>query len=212
MLRVAMEKETRKGPGRPRKFNEEEVLHAALELFWQHGVRGTATRDIEAATGVGLSSLHKIFGTKEQILHLALDRYEALIERELIGPMDRDLDGLGGIRTYFRHLVDFISKDGRCGCLIVNMMAETDAVSDELTKRIQDFRGYLRGVFRRALVRAVEHKKITGKALESRVELLMMSVLGLNSAARGGGPVSELRGMQAAVDVLIDSWRTAGCA
>jgi TetR/AcrR family transcriptional repressor of nem operon len=209
---LVMIKERRSGPGRPRKFDEEEVLQAALEHFWRHGVRGTATRDLEAVTGVGLSSLNKIFGTKEQILNRALDRYEALIDRELIGPMERDADGLRAIRTYFRNLVGFISNDGRCGCLIVNLMAETDAIGDELTKRIQDFRDYLRGVFRRALGRASREETITGAAVEPRIELLMMSVLGLNSAARGGGPVSELRAMQKAVDVLLDSWRRPGCA
>ena len=198
----------RVGPGRPRKFDEEEVLQAALELFWQHGIRGTGTRDLETATGVGLSSLNKIFGSKEQILHRALDRYEALIDRELIGPMERDPDGLRAIRTYFRDLVDFISTDGRCGCLIVNLMAETVAVSDELTRRIETFRGFLRGVFQRALSRAAKQKIIAGSTLDARVELLMMGVLGMNSAARGGAPVDELRGMQKAIDTLLDSWRS----
>ncbi|NYD91216.1 TetR family transcriptional regulator [Sphingomonas melonis] len=43
--------------GRPRQFNEDRVLDAVMETFWQRGFDGTSAQHLVDATGLGRGSL-----------------------------------------------------------------------------------------------------------------------------------------------------------
>ncbi|ATL31243.1 TetR/AcrR family transcriptional regulator [Streptomyces formicae] len=60
---------------RPREFNEDRVVSAAMETFWRHGYEGTSTRDLCDSTGLGPSSLYNTFGGKRQLYLRALQHY-----------------------------------------------------------------------------------------------------------------------------------------
>lgn len=61
--------------GRPRAFDPEAALDAALEVFWRQGYEGTSLADLTAALGINRPSLYASFGNKEQLFNAALDRY-----------------------------------------------------------------------------------------------------------------------------------------
>ena len=51
--------------GRPRKFDEEEVLARILELFRTHGYENTTLEQLVAESGLSKSSLYNAFGGKD---------------------------------------------------------------------------------------------------------------------------------------------------
>lgn len=61
--------------GRPRTFDVEQALEAALGVFWRKGFEGTSYADLVAATGVERPALYSAFGNKEALFLKALDRY-----------------------------------------------------------------------------------------------------------------------------------------
>ena len=61
--------------GRPRAFDPEAALDAALEVFWRQGYEGTSLAELTAAMGINRPSLYASFGNKEQLFSAALDRY-----------------------------------------------------------------------------------------------------------------------------------------
>jgi AcrR family transcriptional regulator len=61
--------------GRPREFDEEEVLDRALRVFWERGFTGTSVADLVVATGVGRASLYGAFGDKDRLFQRVLDHY-----------------------------------------------------------------------------------------------------------------------------------------
>lgn len=63
--------------GRPRAFDTEAALDAALDVFWRHGYEGTALSDLTTAMGINRPSLYGAFGNKEQLFRAVLDRYAA---------------------------------------------------------------------------------------------------------------------------------------
>ncbi|MGB7160551.1 MAG: TetR/AcrR family transcriptional regulator [Tepidisphaeraceae bacterium] len=62
--------------GRPRAFNEQWALDAALKVFWKKGYEGASLDDLTAAMGINRPSLYAAFGNKEALFRKALDRYD----------------------------------------------------------------------------------------------------------------------------------------
>lgn len=61
--------------GRPRAFDREAALAAAMHLFWRKGYSATSISDLTAAMGIGSPSLYAAFGSKEALYAEALDHY-----------------------------------------------------------------------------------------------------------------------------------------
>lgn len=62
--------------GRPREFDVDEALQAAMELFWRKGYEGTSLSDLTEGMGITRPSLYGTFGNKEELFRKALERYE----------------------------------------------------------------------------------------------------------------------------------------
>jgi AcrR family transcriptional regulator len=62
--------------GRPREFDPECALTAALRVFWQRGYEGASMAELTEAMGITKPSLYACFGNKEALFHKALDLYE----------------------------------------------------------------------------------------------------------------------------------------
>lgn len=195
--------------GRPRTFDVDEVLDAALELFWRDGYGSTSTRDLEGALGVSQSSLYHAFGSKAGLLAATLDRYEARIDAELVVPLESRDDGLDAIVDFLTDLHRWITHDGHRGCMIINLMAEDGGDDAVLTQRTQRYRQRVRDALHGALLRAVARGEIASHAVAERTELLFGFVLGLNIAVRGGADGAEIDGLVRGLRAQVDDWRLA---
>jgi AcrR family transcriptional regulator len=63
--------------GRPRAFDADKALEQAMEVFWRHGYDGATIAELTKAMGINPPSLYAAFGSKEELLKAALDRYSA---------------------------------------------------------------------------------------------------------------------------------------
>jgi TetR/AcrR family transcriptional regulator, transcriptional repressor for nem operon len=102
--------------GRPRKFDEHEVLVAARRVFNETGFHGTSVDDLSRATGLSA------FGDKDALFQRVLEDYcagaDADAAARLDGPDDEALDRL---RAWLRMPEGDID---RLGCLLAKATAE----------------------------------------------------------------------------------------
>src|SRR6202041_2250631 len=61
--------------GRPRGFDCEVALDAAMRVFWEKGYEGASLSDLTAAMKIERPSLYATFGNKETLFRKVLDRY-----------------------------------------------------------------------------------------------------------------------------------------
>jgi TetR/AcrR family transcriptional repressor of nem operon len=63
---------------RPRQFDEERVLRAVRDQFWDAGYAATSLEDLMRVSGLGKGSPYAAFGDKHQLFLRALRSYTAI--------------------------------------------------------------------------------------------------------------------------------------
>ena len=109
---------------RSREFDEEVVLDAAMEYFWNWGYEATSVRDLIETTGLTGASLYNAFGDKRALFRAALDRY---VESS-IGERIRRCEALSPREAVARFFEDILQRSltdrQRKGCMLVNSALE----------------------------------------------------------------------------------------
>jgi TetR/AcrR family transcriptional repressor of nem operon len=109
---------------RSREFDEDVVLDAAMECFWNWGYEATSVRDLIETTGLTGASLYNAFGDKRALFRAALDRY---VESS-IGERIRRCEALPPREAVARFFEDILQRSltdrQRKGCMLVNSALE----------------------------------------------------------------------------------------
>ncbi|MFE5871439.1 TetR/AcrR family transcriptional regulator [Streptomyces roseifaciens] len=191
---------------RPRKFDEERAVDAALEAFWAAGYEATSTQDLCDATGLGRSSIYNTFKSKHDLFRRALLRY---MERKN-GNIDAVLESAMPAKEKIRALLGVIVEEeelhaeDRRGCLVVNTCIE-------LGSRDPEVAGVLERDYRRrfeALKAAIEAGQRDGdidraKDAGALAHFVIAAIGGMRVSARAGIGRQALEGiMRTTVDAL----------
>ena len=110
---------------RPRSFDEQRVLQAVRDRFWDAGYAATSLDDLMQVSGLGKGSLYAAFGDKHQLFLRALRSYAdntASELREVIAAAPRALDGLRMV--VMAPVSDSTGAAARRGCLMANSTCE----------------------------------------------------------------------------------------
>lgn len=133
---------TEKRPrGRPRSFDPEEVLDAAVLVFWEKGYDGASIEDLTEAMGINRPSLYSTFGSKRELFIQAIDRYAATHGNRAFSAFRLEPDNRKAVERFFEASIECATEDGKPrGCLINTIAteaAENDAeLRDKLSKML----------------------------------------------------------------------------
>ncbi|MEM6791774.1 MAG: TetR/AcrR family transcriptional regulator [Myxococcota bacterium] len=122
--------------GRPRSFDEDEVLERALEVFWRQGYTATSIVDLEAATGLKAGSLYKAFRHKHALFVRAVDRY--LEEgRQMAAQTFGDLGPREALARWLDVVAEMATATPACGCFAVNCAVELAPHDDRVREALR---------------------------------------------------------------------------
>ena len=190
--------------GRPREFDLEEALTAALRVFWRRGYEGASMAELTAEMGIAKPSLYAAFGNKEELFKKALDLYE----REKMSYMATALQEPTSRRMAERLLTGALEmQTSSCdpkGCLgVISTVAcgqEASPIRDSVIERQKSSREAL-------IARLEEYQKQGDLPADIEPEALaryMVAVLqGLSVQAGAGASVQELKSL---VDMAMRTW------
>lgn len=135
---------------RPREFDEDIVLDAAMQRFWNNGFEATSMRDLADRTGMTTASLYNAFGDKRAIYRLVLDRYVRQTLETCSTIFASDDPPLQALERFFDATVEEVLADSlHKGCFVVNTALEVAShhedfrevvtqVFDEIEKCVRD--------------------------------------------------------------------------
>ncbi|WP_406273340.1 TetR/AcrR family transcriptional regulator [Nocardia sp. NBC_00881] len=171
---------------RPRLFDEDRAVDAAMRAFWRTGYEATSTEDLCAATGLGRSSIYNAFTSKRDLFQRALRRYMTAKNAPTFDLLDGPGDVSTKIRTLLWQVVDS-PDDDPLGCLVVNSTIE-------LAPRDPEVAATLRADHERrldALTAAFDSGRHAGdvapdKDPRTMAHFVIATIGGMRVAARGG--------------------------
>ncbi len=204
---MSTETATNRHRGRPREFDEAEVLDALMELFWTKGYEAASLADMVEASGLNKSSLYNTFGSKDEIYDLALGRYldtrGGMLDQIITG--DRGLDDLLDFFEFVR--LEASSESGRRGCLAVNSSTELGNAKPTAAEFSKRYRATMGEALRRPIERAAVLGQIDPELVDVYVDTSRALVVSASVAARGGIETEEVSRQIDSMCRLVDSWR-----
>ncbi|MGX7897024.1 TetR/AcrR family transcriptional regulator [Tsuneonella sp. HG222] len=183
--------------GRPREFDVEDALAAALRVFWEKGYESASMSDLTDAMGITRPSLYAAFGNKEELFTQALDLYEReklnYIHEALSAPTTK-----GMVANLLNGAIELVSGDCR-GCLGVMATVTCGAETSTIRQHIEGIAANTH----RALVERIETGitagDFTGPAdAEALTNYLKTVLQGLSVQAKSGMSRAELESVASA--------------
>ncbi len=176
---------------RPKAYDEDQVLDAAMQVFWRKGYVGTSMADIYAATGLKPGNLYATFTDKETLFQRAFDAYA----KHFRNSMPHGLSGKAAIHAWLDTQARLATADpDRRGCLIVNTVTEREAHSqqtqDMAAARLNEITAFFRAELEAA--RAGDSLS-TGQDIKRKAAALTGTVVAIMSLGRAGADATTIR-------------------
>jgi len=179
--------------GRPRSFDRDQALDAAVHVFWAKGFAGASMADLTAAMGIASPSLYAAFGSKEGLYREAIERYVANNIGAFWGVMDLPT-ARESVEGLLRNAARAFSTPGvPPGCMVMQTATEAGDLSPALASGLCEMRASNAETLARRLQRGVEEGDVAATTDVRAVADFYATVhKGLSLSAKGGAGADEL--------------------
>ena len=183
---------THEGMGRPRSFNDDAALEAAMKVFWEKSYEGATLNDLTKAMGINRSSMYAAFGDKEELFALAVGRYRdgpmSYIRQALEQPTVR-----GVIEGILYGTVEFLKTPGNPrGCLSIQGALACGTDADPVKQAMIEWRKKGEAVIKKRLAQAQKDGGLRGNPADV-TRYISTVMAGLSVQAVNGASEAEMK-------------------
>ena len=193
---------------RPRKFDEDQVLDRAMEVFWTKGYDGASLAELTKAMEMTAPSLYFAFESKQGLFEAVLARYDV----RRIKHRDWVLSATTALEAAERMLMGAVewltATDEPLGCLLVQSGIAASIggsnVAEELARRRNRVRLLMRERFSQAQLAGELDQREDPDVLALYIQIIFD---GLCLQAASGTPSQQLKQI---VERALRNWPVAG--
>ena len=179
--------------GRPREFDEERALTAAMNLFWTRGLSATSMDDLGEAMNMNRPSIYNAFGNKEAIYRRSLQLFCGQLDVGLRATLQSNADIETGLQKFYDTAIDlYTGGETNLGCLMM-CTAPSEAINHpEVGADLRDLIERLDRAFEEVLEAAQTTRKIDIDVKQG-AKLMQATLQSLALRARAGENRRSLR-------------------
>jgi TetR/AcrR family transcriptional repressor of nem operon len=170
---------------RPKDFNPEQALAAAMNVFWRLGYENTSLDVLMDEMGISKQSLYDTFGDKRSLYLKALAHYRD----ETQASMRQMFASVPKIKDGFTRLLLGISTESKQqharGCLLLSANMERSTGDTEIAEFLQDNQATVESIFADALRRAQSTGELSRKQDPAALaRFFVATIQGMRAMAR----------------------------
>lgn len=190
---------------RPREFDYDDVLHAAMDIFWEHGFTAASYDILAKGTKLKKQSLYGAFGDKKALFNKSLSLYNAEYLERFQESLGHGATASERLRYWQQH---FLASHGKphVGCMIVNSALElpdpefgvVKAEFDHMNQRMKE-------LFEAVISQGQREGTIIAKLSSERIAAhLVNTIIGLRVRVRAGESREQLQShLDTALEMLF---------
>jgi AcrR family transcriptional regulator len=195
-----------KSRGRPREFDIDAALDAAMALFIERGYAAAAISDLSAAMGLTAGSIYKAFGDKRGVFVAALERYTSTRDVRIADHLSDAANG----RERLQRLIDYYAgnshgETGRRGCLVIGSARDLALFDPDLQARIEKVVSVRESLILDTIRNGQSDGSIPGHLdAEATARALLCLLYGMRVIGKTGRSEAEMRAITATAMKLLD--------
>lgn len=191
--------------GRPREFDRDAALEAAMLVFWRKGFLATSMIDLCEAMKIRSPSLYAAFGSKEALYLEAVEHYAKTAGSLIWGRLADAPTARAGIENLLLAAAENLpeGKLTPAGCM-VTLGALGEECPSKIVETLKNVRLYCLEMLRRRLAGAISTGELPPDAEVERLSRFYLGVYqGLAVQARDGATLADLRGL---AETAMNAW------
>ncbi|NRA88939.1 MAG: TetR/AcrR family transcriptional regulator [Rhizobiales bacterium] len=118
-----------------KKFNIDDALKHAMDVFWVFGFEASSTQKLLASMNINRGSLYATFGNKQSLFIKALRLYIISYQTKSLDMLSNIFAPCEAITQLFQQVIaSALADDERRGCFLVNTLLDLSAHEQEVQK------------------------------------------------------------------------------
>ncbi|HDR7915935.1 TetR/AcrR family transcriptional regulator [Bacillus mycoides] len=166
---------------RTREFDEDQVLDAAMQLFWEKGYEATSLSDLTSRMGIQRPSIYSTFGDKKELFEAALRRYTMSRASDIRNRLQSHSSVKEAFSIFFADVVnEEYAGDLSKGCFCINTMVELAPHDERFEILTREHQMYLAVIFQETIERGIQSGELeVNTDAKSLAQALIVSLIGL---------------------------------
>ncbi|AFU18038.1 Transcriptional regulator, TetR (plasmid) [Bacillus thuringiensis MC28] len=166
---------------RTREFDEDQVLDAAMQLFWEKGYEATSLSDLTSRMGIQRPSIYSAFGDKKELFEAALRRYTMSRASDIRNRLQSHSSVKESFSIFFADVVnEEYAGDLSKGCFCINTMVELAPHDERFEILTREHQMYLAVIFQETIERGIQSGELeVNTDAKSLAQALIVALIGL---------------------------------
>ncbi|MEC5306417.1 TetR/AcrR family transcriptional regulator [Bacillus thuringiensis] len=166
---------------RTREFDEDQVLDAAMQLFWEKGYEATSLSDLTSRMGIQRPSIYSTFGDKKELFEAALRRYTMSRASDIRNRLQSHSSVKEAFSIFFADVVnEEYAGDLSKGCFCINTMVELAPHDERFEILTREHQMYLAVIFQETIERGIQSGELEfNTGAKSLAQALIVALIGL---------------------------------